>query len=1227
MHSLDKSHGYKSVYYFLAEFYKTVLQTRVKPNFSGRKYSMGISLGALFLLCLFGFTRFLVSNSRLAAPQGASTWAAANARSSVAPMLIGRAMVRDIDTGTPSLASDRLVIDVSDTPPATSGSFYAYLLLQSTGAGVACGPLPMSNDAIQSTCDFPSRNLVATYDSFQLMQESSIFSATLPIEALGHIRKVLVGTTDTPGQVGYGVGLVQQALIIFDHAGFARDAATSGNLVETKQHIEHTLNTLYGKTDPRYGDIDQDGIPSNPGDGYGLLVYTHKVSETLQVAANSVDATDNLKNRVGEVQTALGNLGNGADGGWSAILIEKANLALQATTAEDALLYTTQMAAAANRMLNGEELNDNNQIEPVEGGAITAHAYAQRTADYLSSTVNGYVRYGTSSATLKNDRLIINLPNVTPPTAGETIWIYLGLDNGERALIGTAAASGNAINATFTAAGRDLLAQYRSIYLTKGVKYAEATLPSGPLTPLRQVLHQAPDTPNKVGYGVGLVQQAQIIFDHANFTRDAATAGNLIEVKVHVEHTLNTLYGKSDPRYGDIDQDGVPSDPSDGYGLLVYTRKVSETIQLASEHVDATTNMKTRGAQVRTTVGNLGNGADGKWLALFIERANQTLGATTAADALLYANQMVGIATRILNGEDLNDNKEIEPVVGEGGAWTAYRYSQYLADYYPQAAVTPPTSTPTPTSQANVTPTPTPTGGTPAPTGGDAYEADDECTAARNIASDGLFQNRTFHQQADNDWVRLDATAGTTYLIEARVPPNAPTDVVLELHPNCNAAATTTQDYSFSPDVRLRFDAPTTGTYFLRLLNNQPSIFGHQVAYQLSVTAFQSTAPQTGALIIVAGRNSEGDVLQAQIHNVTNRVYRLWRNNGYAAENIRYFAPDLSMDADLDGKADVNGLPNKANLQDAILNWASTIVTAERVLTLYIMDHGSYDRIYLDEPRGERLLPQELHTWLNQLEAAVPGVKINVIIEACNSGSFIDPTNSISKPGRVVITSAGAFSLAWASPSGAVFSDALLDGLATGQSLYLAFDEARNNAQRRHSDQIAWLDDDGNGIPNDGRDGAIAAARGFNNPGSFDSSRDGQWKPYVVTAEVRPAAVHHHGGTEPGATDQGVTIAPGTRGEVWAEVRDNSSIKTVLATIYPPSYQAPTAGEELIIGPPPITLQARGNDMYAGLYGAFEEIGNYRIVVSAIDDDGLESRVLEFHYSTGSQILLPLISR
>ncbi|MEZ4864564.1 MAG: C13 family peptidase [Caldilineaceae bacterium] len=1138
----------------------------------------------------------------------------------------GSAQPQDIGT---SHKSDRLAIDIAGAPaPPAQRSLQAYLLTDATQSGRRCGPLQVNGNGLHHNCDVPGVNLIAAYDSIQIMQEASAFSVTLPSSTLAPLRTALVKATDTPSQVGYAVGLMQQGRILYDHSNFAKNAADANKLIDAKIHAEHVLNILYGLNDPRYGDQDGDGAIGNPGDKYGLITYAKNLSTTLQLIADNPDATDNMLTRVDQVHTTLGNLGSGDnDGNWFALFIEKAELVLAATNQSEAQAAATQLVGFANRIYNGVELNDNGEIEPIagEGGVITAHRYTQYIAEYLAA--NGTVRYGNSSNALKNDQLVIKLSSLTTPFSGEAIWAYLLLDDGSFRPVGSTSATGTTLDATITVAGTDLLAEARGVYLSVGVQYAQGALPVAPLGLLRNVMAQAAGTPGSVGYAIGLATQGKLLFDHANFAKTAADANKLTEARMHAEHVLNLLYGTADPRYGDHDGDGAATNPGDGYGLLRYAKNISTTLQLVADHADATANMKTRVAEVRTTLGNLGNSeTDGRWFVSLIEKAELLLAATNQSDTQTAATQLVGFANRIYNGVELNDNGQIEPIDGEGGVVTAYRYSQHVGDYTLELLVTP-VATPTPTATVTRTPTPTATTGTgptltPTATAtnngstqnGDGFEADDQCAAAKTIATDGLTQSHTFHQQGDNDWISFQVEQGKKYQIEARVPPGSPADLLMEVYGDCSGAAETAQDFSFSPDIRLNVQAAKTGSYYLRLLNHTSTVFGSNVAYQLSVRGEQEGGGP-GALIVVAGRLLETDKLQDRIYAVTDRVYRLWRNNGYGPERIRYLAPDLNRDADGDGVKDVAALPSKANLQDAIVNWAADKLSADRPLTIYVMDHGAYDKLYLDEPRGERLFPDDMNSWLSQLEAAVPDVKINVIIEACNSGSFIDPDKSISGTNRVVVTSASAFSLAWASPQGAVFSDALLDSLAMGQSLYVAFDEAKANALRLHSDQFAWLDDNGDGAPNGGQDGKKAAIRGFNTDNSLAEIK---WKPYVVEAEVLDATTQERFGPQ---------VRLGARGEIRAEVRDNSQVKTVLATIYPPSFRAPTSGEELVQGPPPITLQDRGNNIYAGLYGAFDEIGTYRIVVTGIDDDGLESRILDFTVSTGSLIYLPLVAQ
>jgi len=486
------------------------------------------------------------------------------------------------------------------------------------------------------------------------------------------------------------------------------------------------------------------------------------------------------------------------------------------------------------------------------------------------------------------------------------------------------------------------------------------------------------------------------------------------------------------------------------------------------------------------------------------------------------------------------------------------------------------------------------------PSEGDGYEPDDTCAQAQPILTDGTVQFHTFHDQADTDWATFDAISDTTYLIEAQIPAGSPADVVLELYDQCDALPLDGQGYTFSPGVRLEFQAPASGPFYLKWLNDQPSVYGPDVAYHLSVRAL-GDEPTPGALVLVAGRLKENDSLQDNIHYVTDAVYQLFLAHGYDDSRIYYLATDTGLDG-------VDALATEAALESAITTWAQDKVGPDRPFTLYMMDHGNYDKFYLDNPRGERVRPEEVDGWLTQLEAAAPGVKVNVIVEACKSGSFIDLPQTVSEPGRVVIASTGAWKSAWPSDEGAIFSDHFIAALEQGASLYAGFQTAQWAVWSVHCDQqTPWLDDNGDGIA-DEEDGQEAARRGFAFAGTLAGE---EWPPYIVQA--------------PGPTE----VERG-QGVIQAKVLDDDEegVKRVWAVIYPPSYQPPEPGEEMPQETlPTIVLLDQGNDWYGATYTGFDEMGVYRVVIYAEDGDGLEARPLAIEVRTGWAVYLPLVMR
>jgi hypothetical protein len=250
-----------------------------------------------------------------------------------------------------------------------------------------------------------------------------------------------------------------------------------------------------------------------------------------------------------------------------------------------------------------------------------------------------------------------------------------------------------------------------------------------------------------------------------------------------------------------------------------------------------------------------------------------------------------------------------------------------------------------------------------------------------------------------------------------------------------------------------------------------------------------------------------------------------------------------------------------------------------------------------------------LDTWLRELEDQTGVKEVNVFIEACESGSFLDnlpnPNNSLARTGRVVITSTGRENNAYASADGAFFSDSFFSCLADSGTIKACFDEASLAVQLAGVDQTPWLDDNADGDPNAG-DGTVASSRTLTR---FFSS-------------VRPSIVET---TVTRNGDNGVLTA---RVEPGAE-----ALKLVWAAVYRPSFTLPTT-TTLNLNVPVVRLEPVPDD--PGLYrfnytGGFSEPGDltgpdgYRIIFYAQDRLGINAAPRRF--GAVEEIYLPVVNR
>ena len=112
--------------------------------------------------------------------------------------------------------------------------------------------------------------------------------------------------------------------------------------------------------------------------------------------------------------------------------------------------------------------------------------------------------------------------------------------------------------------------------------------------------------------------------------------------------------------------------------------------------------------------------------------------------------------------------------------------------------------------------------------------------------------------------------------------------------------------------------------------------------------------------------------------------------------------------------------------------------------------------------------------------------------------------------------------------------------LDRGMSLNSSFAEARWTLQEAHPFQTPWLDDNGNGIPNEVEDGQEAAQRGFAYAGTFSNP---QWPPYIAQAVVQ--------------LEEGVIKAQ-------IQAQEGKIVSSTWALIYRPSYEPPPPGQDMV---------------------------------------------------------------
>src|SRR3954454_11289537 len=288
------------------------------------------------------------------------------------------------------LRNDQVIVAVAGLPALPAGQVYA-AWLGGADKSLPLGKLSGSGDTTTVTYISPTNdNLIGSFDKIYVTQaaeaaaeqnnQTVIASGALPEKALIHIRHVLFSIGNTPGKIGFALGLRQETDELQRHAQFLKDAFDAGDFRLVKVHAEHIANIIEGS---EAHDINGDGKVQNPGDGFGLLPngtqdgYIKGMVDHAKLAADAPDATDAIKLHAGHVQIAGENTRVRVQD-----IHDRADAIGEAGGISDTQQDVLKILALAQQVIQGVDTNLDEQVGPIpgEGGVITAYQHAQLMA-------------------------------------------------------------------------------------------------------------------------------------------------------------------------------------------------------------------------------------------------------------------------------------------------------------------------------------------------------------------------------------------------------------------------------------------------------------------------------------------------------------------------------------------------------------------------------------------------------------------------------------------------------------------------------------------------------------------------------------------------------------------------------------------------------------------------------------------------------------------------------
>lgn len=297
-----------------------------------------------------------------------------------------------------SAEADQVTFVSGTLPPPPQGTHYEAWLIEDDGESLySIGVIQFDeeNRASLTFVDGTGRNLIRFYHGLQITVEPSpdnnpnpsneiAFSATLPPEGFLHVRHLLSAFTSTPDQTPFVRGLTRDANLLNELAQDMLASFEAGDEGTVQNRAEEMLNLILGVQSPEHRDWNANGTIEDPSDGFGLLLngsnlgYIQGAFSHAKLSIQSADATENMLVHGEHVMIAATNVSE-----WMPQLRDQLIGILEAPSLSEAEGAIRQSVVLAGRILNGVDINGNENVEPIagEGGVMTAYEHSYYMAD------------------------------------------------------------------------------------------------------------------------------------------------------------------------------------------------------------------------------------------------------------------------------------------------------------------------------------------------------------------------------------------------------------------------------------------------------------------------------------------------------------------------------------------------------------------------------------------------------------------------------------------------------------------------------------------------------------------------------------------------------------------------------------------------------------------------------------------------------------------------------